>query len=397
MGRKKIPIPTPAARGDGWVGKDGNGFRTFFYVNGTLIKPRFKTYAEAEAHRIALCKDRDAGINIGTAQQTVAQWIEHWLQYGCDDLKAKTREGYRAAVDRYILPQLGHIRLKDLKAQHIEVWQKNLRTKGRKTARGDAPQGLAVNTVLIARRRLDTALEYARRHKVIAENPARSTKAPRNDDKVPVQFLTPEEIRTFLGSIRQHRLYALYAVEATYGLRRGEILGLQWANVDIDGPKPCIEVKEQMQELHRDGAIVFVYGTVKTKGGKRRLVLNAELVALLRQHRTQQREERLALGQWNGGDLVFTSEAGTPLRARNILRQFHRMLHRANLRQVTFHSLRHSAGSIMLAYGVSLVTVSKTLGHSSVDITAGIYAHLLDIQREHAAESMRFLLENVGT
>lgn len=135
----------------------------------------------------------------------------------------------------------------------------------------------------------------------------------------------------------------------------------------------------------------------KTKAGERSILLSEELITLLKQHRQLQRLEPLSLGtEWQGADLVFTSEAGTPMRPRNLLHQFRRMLERANLPRVTFHSLRHSAGSMMLAEGASLITVSKVLGHSSPIVTAKIYAHAFDEDKLAAVQSISRILHKPG-
>jgi integrase len=198
--------------------------------------------------------------------------------------------------------------------------------------------------------------------------------------------LDEPQIVKLLDGLADHRLAALYALASATGIRQAELFGLRWPAVTLDGDDPAIIVREQLQRIKgKDGTRQLHRETPKTAAGRRTIPLSVELVATLRAHRTRQMKERLILGDaYHGEDLVFTSEDGTPLEAGAVLRQLKRALKRAALPEVTFHSLRHSAGSIMLAHRAQLIDVSHILGHSSPAVTAKIYAHSFDEGRRQA-------------
>lgn len=187
-------------------------------------------------------------------------------------------------------------------------------------------------------------------------------------------------LRTLTG----HRLYALYALACATGMRQAELMGLRWPAVDLDAG--TLLVREQLQRIKGADGKRQIHREDSTKNRKDRLILlSPELVEVLRAHAARQAEAQLIHGEaYHGEDLVFTSEDSTPPETGALSRQFKRSLKRAELPDVTFHSLRHSAGSIMLAHGAQIVAVSEVLGHSSVAVTARLYAHSFDASRRQA-------------
>lgn len=361
--------------GDGSVYQDESGrWRAALVIDGKPVRRRAKTEKEAKAKLKELIAMRDQRLNISDGQQLLKDWCEFWLStiLPAKQVKAKTLDSHRFIVETYINPHLGHHRLTRLTAQHIDEWQRKLRE-----------QGLATGTITNARRRLHTALELARKRKLVQDNVVSLTDAPTEPVKRKepgVSVLDEGQIRTLLGQLKaeRHRLYALYVLACTTGMRQAELMGLRWGSIDLDAA--TLTVREQLQlidgKLHREST---------TKGGKdRKIYLTEEQRTILQAHQERQTQERTILGEaWHGEDLVFTSEDGTPLRSAGLGRQLHRALQRAGLPRVTFHSLRHSAGSIMLAHRAQLAAVSRVLGHANPAITAKIYAHsFVEEQRE---------------
>ncbi|HET8631551.1 MAG TPA: site-specific integrase, partial [Thermomicrobiales bacterium] len=199
----------------------------------------------------------------------------------------------------------------------------------------------------------------------------------------------PAEARRFLDAARGNRLEALYRVALSLGLRQGEILGLQWADVDLDAG--TLAVRRQLQRV--DGA--FRLMELKTAQSRRTLALPAALLAALREHRRRQLEERLLAGErWRGAawDLVFCTRYGTPLDARNLVIYFKALLTRAGLPDIRFHDLRHSCISLLAAQGVSDRVAMEIAGHSQISLTKNIYTHVYDEAKRQAAEAMDRLL-----
>lgn len=354
--------------GEGSIFEESPGrWRVSVIINGTRVRRRAKTRQEALEKLRELHKLREARIDIASAQLTVQQWLDHWMA-GCKTrLKEKTLEGYAGIIAQYITPYVGTIRLDRLSAHDIEQWMHTL-----------ARRGLSAATIANARRRLHTALNVAVRRRVVFENVVSDVDAPRLRTKR-VKALNERQVVQFLQAIAGHRLYALYVLAITLGLRRGELLGLRWASIDLDD-RPHLFVSEQLQVI--GGKAQFV--TPKSEASEREIPLSTEIVTVLREHRRRIEQERT--DRWPDTDLVFPSAAGTPLSPRNVLRHLKKTLKRLGLPIVSFHSLRHSAGSIMLSHGANLADVSNILGHSSVIVTARIYVHAFDEGKRRAIE-----------
>lgn len=367
----------------GSVFEEGEGsgkWRAQLYINGRIVRRRASSERAAYAKLRELHDLRDQGLQVGSGRQTLDAWFTSWLATKERSLKVKTAEGYREVYDRYISPHLGKHRIERLRAQHIDTWIVSLRS-----------QGLSEATIANAYRRLHAALEAAARKKVISSNPATAAEKPHPTTQE-TSALDDRQIARLLTELETHRLYPLYAVSALLGLRQGEAMGLRWSAVTLDGDTPSLRIAEQLQRVKdAQGKRQIHRETPKgrrTKPAKvRHIPLSVELVTVLRAWQTRQLQEQLILGErWHGDDLVFTSEDGGPHNPSNLRRHLKASLTRASLPKVTWHSLRHSAGSIMLKLGVDIVTVSKILGHSSPAVTATIYAHSFEESRRQAVE-----------
>jgi len=356
-------------------GAAGSGrWRAALVTDGSLVRRRATSEKAAKAKLKELKQQREARLAIGEGKQLVKTWVGFWLStiLPGKQVKLKTVEGHRYICDHYVLPYIGHHQLIRLSAQHIDEWQQKLRDKG-----------LSEGTIANARRRLSTALEAARKRKIVAENVVKLTDAPQTTPRRR-EVLDEKQIVTLLYLLVTHRLYALYALASATGMRQAELMGVRWGAVDLD--TGTLTVREQLQRIKGPDGKRIIHREDSTKNRKDRVLLLApELVVVLRAHKERQLLEKLSLGDaYRGEDLVFTSEDGTPLESGALGRQFKRGLKRAKLPEVTFHSLRHSAGSIMLAHGAQLIAVSEVLGHSSVAVTARIYAHSFDAGRRQA-------------
>gem|GEM_PF-753740 len=396
---------------EGTIYEDPPGFRVAIMVNGRLLRRRAKDKDEALAILRQIREEHDRIAVASRSRQTLGAWLEHWLvELLPGTVRAKTLEGYADTCKRYITPYLGHIRLDRLTKGHVQAWLKLLsktkvKTKYSKQRQkeGDIPlRTLSAATVANAHRRLQRALKAAEDAGLLTINVAKGVDRPKPDEVVTdtdeeekVRALDQSQIKALLAALRGHRLYALFALDCTLGLRRGELIGLRWRNVRLDGPKAHIRVREQLQRLKNEatGKRERVRVTTKTKAGARTVPLSAALVDLLLTHREQQKHEREAIGEsWHGEDLVFTSEIGGPINERNLLRTLKRALRRAQLPDVSLHSLRHSASSIMMANGGKPVDVAAILGHSSPEITVRIYAHSFDEGQQEAVEGASSIL-----
>src|SRR5215210_525901 len=324
-----------------------------------------------EALKLAL-KKLDEGVDLGAPAQTLGVFLEHWLADSVRPrLAPKTHKTYRDLMRVHVIPTLGTTRLDRLTAQQVATL---LREK--------TDAGLSPATVGHIRSVLRNALNRAVRWNLIVRNPVVLTDPPRQERRRVVP-LAPGEARIVLEAAKGHRLEALFTVALFLGLRQGEILGLHWADIDLDAG--TLRVTQALQRV--DGKLIL--RAPKTEKSRRQLPLPATLVAALRAHRDRQAFERQAVGDyWKESGLVFTTTIGTPIDPRNALRIWQRLLANAGLPRRTFHVTRHTAVSVLIGEGVPLKVIQEILGHSVLSTTADVYGHLFPQAFTEAAEAM---------
>ena len=192
----------------------------------------------------------------------------------------------------------------------------------------------------------------------------------------------------FFIAVQDNRNKALYHLAIKTGMRKGELLGLKWT--DLDWNKGTIRVQRQVQRVTGQG---MVFMSPKTNAGRRTIPLGVETLRILREHRTKQHHERATSeNRWQENDLIFPSSVGTPQSPSNLLQAFKSILKHAGLPIIRFHDLRHTAASLMLNQGVPPFVVSKILGHSKPSTTMDIYGHLIPVMHEGVGNLMDDLL-----
>lgn len=331
-----------------------------------------KTRRVAQDKLRAALRDLDAGLDLGTCRQTVAAFLDRWLEDVVRPAKApKTAATYADIVRLHLKPGLGRHELAKLTPQHVAALLK---------AKTDA--GLSPRMVHHVRAVLRCALNQALRWGLVGRNVAALVEPPRQV-RSEVQPLTPAEARDLLAAVEGDRMAVLFRVALTLGLRQGEVLGLRWEDIDLD--RRALKVRRALQRI--DGKLTLK--EPKTEKSRRTLTLPPSLVAALRAHKVRQLEERLLAGdRWQDHGLAFPSTIGTPTDARNVIRSWHRVQAANGLPRRSFHSTRHAAASLMLAEGVPVKVVQEVLGHSLLSTTADIYGHLFPEAFEQAADAM---------
>jgi integrase len=222
---------------------------------------------------------------------------------------------------------------------------------------------------------------------MVARNVAVLVSPPRVP-RYEISPLSPAQARALLEAATGERFDALYVLALTTGMRLGELLGLRWRAVDLDGG--MLQVHYTLLRL-TDG---LQLREPKTPQSRRRIALTATAIAALRQHRSRQAAQRLRLGSvWDDRDLVFPNEIGQPIEQSNLLRRsFWPLLEKAGLPRMRFHDLRHTCATLLLRQGVHVKVVSELLGHSSIKITLDIYSHVLPDMQQQAVSAMDTLL-----
>jgi len=337
------------------------------------------TAKEAAAKRKNAKERLDAGAPPRDATRTVGDWLAHWriTTLAASDRKQSTRDLYATLCRTHLEPEpFGATRLDRLRPSDIEALILWLRRRS-----------LSDSTVRSIYTVLRSALDGAVRDQLMARNPAASVRRP-GVQRREARYLTGADVVAVLKEAETSRYYPPLALIASTGLRRGEVLGLTWERVDLEAGTLRV-----VATLNRVGNRL-VLSEPKTDRARRNVPISPEMVAMLKKHRIAQKEERLKAGnQWHHSDLVFTTEFGTPVEPRNLLRVIESAAAKAELDDVDVHTLRHSAAMAWLEGGVHIKAVADLLGHSSVAITGDVYGHSTD---DIARGAVDFLSKSLG-
>ena len=334
------------------------------------------TRKDARRKLRAILHDLDEGSYVDPTKDTVAEYLKRWLRdYAKVNVAPKTYERYTEIVDNHLVPALGGVALKDLKPLHIQGHYTDALESGRLNGKG----GLSARTVHHHHRILSAALKQAVRWRMIAINPAEAVTPPKPEE-TEIEILNDKELVTLLRAAHGTRSYPAILLAATTGMRRGEVLAVRWRDIDIDAG--VLTVNQAVEET-KAGLRVK---TPKTKRSRRNITLPALTVEALRRHRVRQLEDRLQLGLGRDHDgLVFTDLEGGLVRPPNLTKEFGRIVKRTDIRRVTFHGLRHTHITNLLADGVNAKVVSERAGHSNVAITLQLYGHVIPNMQADAA------------
>ena len=335
-----------------------------------------KTRSEVAQKLKQLRRQFDDGLTVPDAGMKLEALFERWFE---DVLRHQvapsTFSNYRAVTVKHIVPALGKKKISALMVTDVD-----------RLLSSKIDSGLSTSTVRRIRAVLSQCLDQGIRWGVVSRNVASHSRAPRETRKEG-RTLSPEQAKQFLAYLKGHRNEALYAVMLSTGLRRGEALGLMWKDLDRDSG--VLQIRRQ---LKREGGTLVTADT-KTSRSRRSVNLPPPMLKALLWHERRQETERTALGtSWINTDFIFTSAVGTPIDPRNFYREFTKICRDAGMGDWHPHELRHSAASLMLAQGVKLQVVSQVLGHASIRMTADVYGHILDPDRQEAADAMGTLL-----
>lgn len=309
---------------------------------------------------------------------TLSQHLKEWLRVV--DVSAKTYERYEIIVNKHLIPNLGAIRLSNLKPQDIEGYY----SKALKEGRADGKGGLSKRSVLHTHRVLHAALSKAITWQLIVRNPASKEfiKPPRPDKSERLTFTT-EETLDVLDKAKDNRLYVPILLAVTTGLRRGEVLGLKWSDIDMDGKR--LSIRRVLEQTRISGIKVK---EPKTERSIRNIALPAITVFALRQYKARQIELGLKLGtQLKDDDFIFDSPLGL-LKPSQLTTAYAAFRKSHGFKHVTFHDLRHTHATHLLEKNIHPKIVSERLGHSTIAITLNTYSHVTPSMQEDAANKV---------
>ncbi|WP_219577863.1 tyrosine-type recombinase/integrase [Streptomyces griseus] len=399
------------ANGEGTITKRKDGrYQAAAYVfrpDGTRTR-KFaygKTREEVASQLTEMQEMTRQGIPAASSTMAFGDYLTYWLAtIAPERLKPATLNSYEGLSRLYIRPALGKKRLNRLSPADVRRFLAEFKAACLCCLRGadeERPEDKrtccavgrcckrrpSARTVQYIHAVLRSALQQAIREELIARNVARIVETPTVEPKE-VRPLDAAEVRLLLKTARPHRLYALWLLLVSTGLRRGEALGLTWADVDLTAG--TLRVRRNVQRIRRE----LIFGTPKTMRSVRTISLPKSFVQALTAHRThQEREQKVAGAKWQQtpgqpAGLVFTTLTGRVTDPRSLNRMLTILCRDAKVRRVRVHDLRHTCASLLLAQGVDARTIMETLGHSTITMTLDTYAHVMGSTLRAAAEQM---------
>ena len=359
---------------EGWEGQISLGDGTHKSVYG-------RTRQEVQQKLARMRRDLEGGLPLADERQTVKRYLESWLETIEATLGEGTWRRHEEYVSLHIVPAVGGLKLAKLTPQRVQhLYAAKL------------AEGLSSSTVHHLHATLHKALAAAVRLGLVPRNVSELVDVPRmaHHEMTP---LSREDTHRLLAAAAGTDVEALYVVAVSTGIRRGELLGLRWRDVDLD--HATLHVRTTLQRSRKTGE--FVWKEPKTRKSRRQIAMTEQAVEALRTHRRRQAEDRLLVGPaWQDQDVVFANAIGAPLDAAGVYHRFLRFCRAQGLPRVRFHDLRHTCATLLLSARVNPKVVSEMLGHATVAITLDIYSHVIpDMQQDAAAVMGQLLRERV--
>ena len=336
-----------------------------------------KTQAEVKA------KLKNALVEAGqvdfakSGKYTVGAWMDEWFENVAKiKVRPSSHQTYKGYIDNHIKPNIGNIPLEKLTTMDLQKFYRKLLTKGRvdRIESREQPKGLSAKTVRNINQVISSAMDLAVAQKIILTNPTNACELPKVEHQE-MQTIPAEQLQAFLEEARATGVYEMYYIELATGLRRGELLGLKWQ--DIDWKNGIIKVRRQVARV--DGKIVEA--PLKTKNSYRAVTISQQAIEVLKQQKAKTNDQ-----------YVFPSPNGGPISPDSVNNMLKRVLERAGIPKVRFHDLRHTFATIALQNGVDIKTVSGMLGHFSAGFTLDTYAHVTTAAQKEAAQTMGNIL-----
>lgn len=338
-------------------------------------KGGFRTKKEAQEFLTEAMAAIRGGVFSEPTKVTVGEFLlERWLPARKLAVRASTWASYDTAINRHVIPHLGPIQIQQLSPDRLDRFYADL-----------SAAGLAPKTVRNVHVMLHKALHDAVRKNLVPRNVAAAADPPKltRSARSEMATWTPEQLRAFFTGITSHRLAAAYVLAATTGMRRGEVLGLRWSDVDLDARH--LHVRQTILSVNYHVTL----GRPKTLRSERKIALDAATVRALRAHRRAQRAEIEALGRgYHNQDLVFARENGDPVHPDYFSQTFDRTVKRLKLPKIRLHDLRHTHATLGLKAGVPIKVISDRLGHATTAFTMDIYTHAIPAIEHDAAEQI---------
>ncbi len=370
----------------GHIAKKGNRYYAVVYegIDPASGKPRHRWHAAGETRKGAekvlgdLVKRMHDGDYRSPDKITLGDYLlERWLPSKRTRVKPSTASAYERNIRLHINPNIGRIPLQKLQPEDLDELYVKLLTEGKRNGTGG---GLSAKSVRNVHATIQSALSDATRKGTVFRNVADIADPPSiSRSGRSMNVWTGDQLRTFLETIASHELYPLYFLSATTGMRRGEIAGLRWSNVDLGAAR--LTVNQQIVSVEYE----LVEDDLKTASSRRTIDLDEQTLGMLRRHRRGQLEERMATGRRGDDGFVFAKPDGSPIHPDLVSQTFQRFMAQSDLPKIRLHDLRHTHATILLQQNVHPKVVSERLGHSSIAFTMTVYQHVMPGMQAEAA------------
>lgn len=339
----------------------GKRERKYKTVKGT------KKQAEAELRK--MITDLESGSVITMSSVKLSSWMNTWLTTYLPNIVQSTRDGYQEKINTHIIPTLGHIPLKSIKTNDVQIWINDLMNKGK-----------SPKTIRNVYNNLNAALEKAVVLRMIPHNPCKGTVLPKLQT-YQAQVYNVADIQRALAAADTLSIYLIILLGASVGLRRGEMAALQWSDVNFSNSTISIT----QNRVHTSNGVI--QKAPKTKSGNRTIKIGSDVITALHDAKEVYDEMANQPGFKDLGYVIF-KDNGEPFHPDSITQKWERFVAKHNLPQIRLHDLRHSNATALIAAGVSAKVVQHRLGHANVSITLNTYTHVLPSMDEEAAEKL---------
>ncbi len=352
-----------------------------------LRRRGFATEKEAKAVLVALAAEFQAGRRPSSSKETVTAYLERWLVARQAGVKPSTWASYRQIVDAYVKPGIGSVQLRKLDGLTLTGFYGELLASGATGARSSNGRGrpLAAKTVRNVAGMLHKAFKDAVRWGVLSSNPADSAELPRRSAPE-MKAWTVEHVGVFLAAAESHPQWIVWRLLLMTGARRGEVLGLDWPDVDLTHGRITIRQTWSM------AGNTPMLGSPKTAAGLRVIAVDAGTVAALKRWKTEQGRYRLAMGEgWPTTNAVTTEQDGQRIHPQVLTRRFHALCRDLAVPAIRLHDLRHTVASVALSHGEDVTVLSRRLGHADVGVTLKLYRHVMPGEDQATADRLASL------
>jgi integrase len=375
----------------GTIKKDGSSWFVLFDLGKDPKTKRrrqkkkrgFKTKKEAEAYLNEQLNALEKGTYFEPKDLSFKEFLDYWVEnYAKPNTSEKTVEGYMNIIEHHLKPSLGTIKISKLYPSQLQEYYAQKLTNGKKDG-----EGLSPTSVKHHHRLIHKVLKDAVRWQFIARNVSEAVTPPKTK-KAELKVWNNEEVKSFLKAAKDSVYYGVYLTAVYTGMRRGEVLGLRWQDIDFENN--IIFVRQALQEVKNLG-LTFK----EPKSGKSRSIsISSNVTMELKKLYKEYLEYKLFFGAtFNDLNLAFAQKNGNPLQPSELHRDYRKVIGESDLPYIRFHDLRHTHATLMLQQGVHPKIVSERLGHSTIGITMDIYTHVLPNMQKEAAHQFEQLIK----